>query len=155
MIDDFFCLELNNCYCKNTTYFNALLKSLNNNTAIKFYELLINWDISKWNRNDIPMTKLKKELINSCLPLTERFMDDVISGEYEVKYLKNDKYRIHLQRLYDCFREWVNLNGHKIIINKTNFKNEICEKYKLKCKRIRIINNINIKVGFILDKLFD
>ena len=76
------------------------------------------------------------------LPLTERFMDDVINGvingEYEVKYLKNDKDIIHLQKLYDCFREWINFNGHKIVINKTNSKNEIYKKFKIKCMSMKI-----------------
>lgn len=150
----FFCLELNDCYCKNTKYFNKLLSTLHEQTAKEFYKFLMEWDISNWDRNNIPVTKLKQDLIDHSAPLYVRFMEDVFNREYIIYQFKNGDYRIYLQDLYNEFKTWCSDNGHKGIINKTTFKNNITERYKIICKRIEI-NKENPKVGFNLTKLMN
>jgi hypothetical protein len=137
---------LDNCYCKNSEYFNALVDSLNDDTAVAFYEYLMNYEI-KLDTNKIPMTDLRRRMMNMSKPLDQRFIDDIKSDDFKIQLHKN---KIFVDDLYEYFRNWCENNGHyrKNMINKMNFKQSV-EKYMNQTSvRIRIGDDRKFAITF-------
>lgn len=127
-LDDrrFFCIEVDDKYCQNKEYFNKLYNVLDKKHAKAFYDFLMAYDWKTYfNPNSIPMTPYKKELMEVCKPLEQRFIEDIKNGEIQIHTTKG---RIFITDLYDEFKIWIDNNGHKVKINKLNFKKGL-EKY--------------------------
>ena len=139
----FFCLELNDCYRGDHKYFVDLSDAMNDSTAVIFYKYLMNIDLTDWIPVNIPMTDLKADMQEASKPLDQRFIDDVKNGEYEVE-LHNRK--IFLDIFYYQFIKWCELNGHKCIINKLNFRKSVEQYLGIKAGRVRIDDDQ--KIGF-------
>lgn len=112
----------------NDEYWNVYYNDFQNQ---KFADMLYSYflktkddDYVKFNgRPKIPMTDLKKELIEFSLPTHEKFYKDIMDGEYKLKksILKPEfthngityKYASTLKDIWDEFLNWGSINGEK------------------------------------------
>jgi phage/plasmid-associated DNA primase len=75
-------------YVNNEKYFISLKESLNQNAANAFHHFLKSVDVS--NLSDIPVTKIKEELIKRSIPSTLLFFKKICK-KYDNKYLKSSE----------------------------------------------------------------
>ena len=74
---------MNNCKCKDSDYFDALVEQLNDTCANIFYNYLLNIDITKWKKLKIPDTGLSNELKINSLPNTIQFLIKCVEGQID------------------------------------------------------------------------
>ncbi len=122
------CLELSDEKVDNQEYFNKIGECFNNECGNIFYSILLNRDISKWEKNNIPMTKMKRELKLNSAPKTILFIIDII--EQKEKINLDSQNRIHQCDLFNIFKQWLNNNGYNDNYNSRRFKLDL-EKIKL------------------------
>jgi len=87
----YFCLELDNCKCGDSDYFDALIEQLNTDCANIFYNYLLNINISNWKKLKIPDTGLRNELKINSLPKPIQFLIKCIEGDIDRIILSKDK----------------------------------------------------------------
>ena len=120
----YLCLETNNIYIGDGDYFRELYKHFDDLTAEHMFHFLAEYDISKWNKHKIPMTKFRRELMKKDLPTSIQFMID----EDESGSIKNE---IFIYSFYEKYCTWFS-NSQKTDHKKQtlmDFIEKICETF--------------------------
>ena len=98
-------MDLDNCKCKDSDYFDALAEQLSDDCANIFYNYLLNIDLSGWKKLKIPNTRLKNELKINSLPKTIQFLMKCVEGDIDTIDLDclNTKHKLQTSELYALF----------------------------------------------------
>lgn len=97
-----------------TAYFDALIEAQTPETASKILYVLLNRDVSKWNRQNLPITDEKRQLTEVSLSSSVCYMIDVCRGEvFDEDDLKNDTFDILSEHLYSSYNVWTRDRGEK------------------------------------------
>ena len=114
----------------NTKYFKRLGNILDHSDApgvvIKY---LLSLDISDFDPQEIPATKMKSDIMRDQLPNPIRFLIDHITSWVEDKVVSPSR-----TLLYQNYLEWCGENGEKIFSNNI-FGKKLLEKNIIECKR--------------------
>ena len=120
-------LKVSNRYAQNFEYFKRLGESLNPNTGNHFISFLKERDLSNVVLTNIPMTDLKKEMIEHSLPSPLRFLNYVRENNVCFSNWKEVKSK----DLFDMFSCWCIENNEKKMSN-TAFGKIVNTKYEKK-----------------------
>ena len=113
----YFIVDCNSCYIGNTNYFNKLNECLDNkdNMNVLFSYLYDYNDVVPLQ--PIPMTKLKKEIIDDNMPIYEKFL-----FHKELRYDFNFEEEMSITKLYEIFTKWYEKMGFNKRFIHTNDK---------------------------------
>ena len=78
----YFCLQTDDKFVGNTEYFKNLYKHFTDEVAEHFFHYLAEYDLSKWNKHQIPMTKFRRELMSRDLPTPIQFILNEIIKQF-------------------------------------------------------------------------
>jgi hypothetical protein len=141
------CCELSNEQVDNKAYFDEIGECFNSECGNIFYSMLLFRDISNWNKLNIPMTELKREMkLNSTVP-SVLFMIDVVGKDKNATLnLSNDM--IHSDNLWTSFKEWLDVSKptYSGKYDSKRFKTEL--RNKLELEQYRIVINGNRRNGY-------
>lgn len=113
-----------------------IIESFDDDTAIDFYNYLVNQDLEHWNPKDIPYMQEEKTVV-------QLFVDDINNKKHLIKINK-----LLISEAYSEFIKWCNDKGYINKLTKTEFKYEIGV---YTCQKINKTINFNIKET-IIDK---
>ncbi len=113
----YFCLQTDDKFVGNTEYFKNLYKHFTDEVAEHFFHYLAEYDLSKWNKHQIPMTKFRRELMSRDLPTPIQFILNEIKTNGEIAD------EILVDELYNLYNSWCHLNL------KTEHKKELQTKF--------------------------
>lgn len=112
----YFCLETDSRFIGNSDYFKNLTNNFTDEVALHVFHYLANYDLSKWNRFKIPMTKFRQELMRKSLPSAIQYILHLIETDSIP-----DQLSIH--DMYDNYNSWFHT------VEKTEHKKETLEKF--------------------------
>ncbi len=96
--------ECSNCYVGGADYFKRLRSVLNDTNAAILFAYLSKYDISKWDRTEIPKTAVRNEIKMNSTSLPIRFLIDLVKGEKIEAKVKFSKL-FHKFKVY-CYEQW-------------------------------------------------
>ena len=133
-------LKVSNRYAQNFEYFKRLGESLNQNTGNHFISFLKERDLRDVVLTDIPMTDLKKDMIEHSLPSPIRFLNYVKENNVCFSDHVSNWKEVKSKDLFDSFCCWCMENNEKKMSN-TAFGKIVNTKYEKK----------RTKSGFVYD----
>jgi phage/plasmid-associated DNA primase len=101
-----------NKYCRNKEYFDKLFSHLTQEVADHFISYLLQYDISKWDHNQIPIT-LEKEMMTEHKDEVSNEINFLIHHFDQSKYDK--KGRVTTEEFYKDYFDFALTNGFKPI----------------------------------------
>src|SRR5437764_5597604 len=110
-IEDFcvVCYDISSRCRSNTAYFKRLQNVFNHSDAPEVVmKYLLSRDISDFEPQEIPATKMKSDIMRDQLPTSIRFIINSISSQCEPKVAKPS-----CTSLYQNYLEWCGKNGEK------------------------------------------
>jgi len=130
-------LEISDKYVKDKNYFMKLANSLTDETANHLLTYLYYYDaIDLTNKNNIPISKIKNEIIDNSLSSGCIFVKNIENGDMDIKVLikkynlkfspniqivnKNDSDYINNTDLYNLYKWWCKETG-RYNLNDSNF----------------------------------
>lgn len=132
----FMFVELSNNKALDKEYFDNLYdKSMTKYHLIKFYDMLMEIDLSKFDKNKIPMTQIKRDIIADSRPLYERFLIDLYHDDFPntITFPNSDEEYITIttNNLFIAFESW--MSYHRITVKTTRdyFSKGISKKYEI------------------------
>jgi hypothetical protein len=162
---------------ENKRYFDELLDDLNAENGNIFYQYLMQRDIKKWKPQNIPDTKLRKELMYVSLPIQIKFIGALVQGRLEnltsrnnvkdsfksiyIDFNYEDIYRYQTEELITKFKLWMKDQGYK----STDMTNDqfvsVLDDYGLMIKPMKVMKNesgsmmdvISIQPKFIVERI--
>ncbi|PKC55711.1 hypothetical protein RhiirA1_475144 [Rhizophagus irregularis] len=124
------CFDVSSCCRGNTEYFKRLGKVPDHPDAPGVVmRYLLSRDLSDFEPQEIPATKMKIDIMRDQLPNPIRFLIDHISSWVEDKVASPSR-----TSLYQNYLEWCGENGEKIFPNNI-FGKKLLEKNIIECKR--------------------
>ena len=124
-------LKVSNRYVQNFGYFKGLGESLNQNTGNHFISFLKERDLSNVVLTNIPMTDLKKDMIEHSLPSPLRFLIYVKENNVCFNDNVSNWKEVKSKDLFDMFCCWCMENNEKKMSN-TAFGKIVNTKYEKK-----------------------
>ena len=124
-------LKVSNRYAQNFAYFKGLGESLNQNTGNHFISFLKERDLGNVVLTDIPMTDLKKDMIEHSLPSPIRFLNYVKENNVCFSDHVSNWKEVKSKDLFDMFCCWCIENNEKKMSN-TAFGKIVNTKYEKK-----------------------
>ena len=123
------CFDVSSRYRGNTAYFKRLGKVLDHPDAPEVVmRYLLSRNLSDFEPQEIPTTKMKKDIMRDQLPTSIRFIIDYISSWSENKVTKPSRIS-----LYQNYLEWYEENGEKPFSNNI-FSKKLSEKINIESK---------------------
>jgi hypothetical protein len=138
----YFCVETSNIYRGNFKYFEELKKSMTQEVADMFYTYACDYQVTR-NLRDIPITKLKEEMLTNALTGIELFHTQMkeeieeFNRDPTARYsapsggaeqwvdrlnqsieFKEDCAEVKASELYDIYKTWCEANREKIKANR-------------------------------------
>lgn len=142
------CYEISNEKIDDEKYFNNIGECFNKEAGDIFYTYMLNRDISSWQKLNIPMTKMKRDLKLNSTPRVILYMIDLIEKIENIFLDSND--RIHTEDLFTKFKEWLSARGYNDKYNIRMFKADL-EKINItqeKPFKIACIKKVGYKLDF-------
>jgi len=104
----YFPIEISNEKIGNKEYFDKLSQHMNDIVGYELFHYLASRDISKFNKEEIPTTELKKELKMNSVSAPMYFLISIINNEI---YEEEDNMKISIDELYKRFITFGEENG--------------------------------------------
>jgi len=104
----YFPIEISNEKIGNKEYFEKLSQHMNDIVGYELFHYLAFRDISKFNKEEIPTTELKKELKMNSVSAPMYFLISIINNEI---YEEEDNMKISIEELYQRFITFSEENG--------------------------------------------
>src|SRR6266542_2216972 len=141
------CFDVSSRCRGNTAYFKRLGKVLDHPDApgvvIRY---LLSLDLSDFELQEIPVTKMKSDIMRDQLPNPIRFIIDYIVSQAEDSIVRTGR-----TLLYQKYLEWCEDNGEKLFSNNI-FGKKLSEKNIIECKQKRV-GGEKREWQYILDRL--
>ena len=117
-------------------YFDRLLEVQTKETAGKLLYLLLNYDLSKFRVQDIPMTEQRAEMMAMSRPKAIRFLLELADRQIDL-IDEDDTIKVHAKNLHEHFTVWLKDNGETPMPQRA-FSMEIKIELGLVAKNVRI-----------------
>lgn len=121
--------KMSNIYRNNSEYFDRIRDiCFTQDVANQFYTYLLNFPAV--NLSKIPMTDLKKSMINISKPSPLKFLDAINEDADLKEAILDGETRVKATLLYSKYREWCVENGERNIVSSTKFGTVVGEKLR-------------------------
>lgn len=158
-------LDCSNEKANNREYF-APIYALGDDEGLHYFHHLASIPLDDFKPSEIPDTDLRAEIKKNGEPLPIKFMDDILTGDYNIhglwsgdvaNPLPTDELCKHTQELYNCFVQWRAAAGNdKLgIFDRSTFSKEINKLDTIKSKEFRIQGVKKWGFGFTRQQLRD